>query len=292
MEKIHLAFSSDIAGFEGKPENVLSFYSEILSLLKETGRENLGLEVIAWKHSYKNFLEAKDSLGYQIIGWHGPVGIATWWEHGIKAQLRNKAFNTALISSEELFELGQPPFSGYLLIHETETERKGFWDLINKAKNKSVKLLLENVDHPGSLMETVKKVERLISLGIKAGIMIDLGHLLLENPDYQRKMKKKMFIPLWSKILADTTEALSYLPLAGFHIPIGSIDDCLPLVLMDDYLWRELALLIDKNPQIQYLTIENIHRCCLMSLKEKDAVRLRERSRQIIQTFIETGVIR
>lgn len=290
MEKI-VAVSTDISGLEGKPENVVSFYQDLWPLMPGPNLPKLQLEVIAWKHSYKSFQEGENHFGFRVAGWHGPVGVDNWWVGGLQHQLKNRVFNVALVSVEELLELGQPPFNGYLLIHEAETDRNGFKELI-KTKKISNPLLLENVPAPGSILKTTAKVIGLRQEGVNTGLMIDLGHLLLENPDYQPKMKKADFLPVWDRILLQVRQALTQMTVAGLHLPIGTLRDCLPMVLMDEKAWQKLASLIHEFSCLQYLTIENVHRPTLLRLTSGDEGRLKERTRQILQTLVKTQVIR
>lgn len=259
--KPEVLVSTDIVGIWGKLDQVWQIYAKSLPAL---GGEQIAIELLAWQHLIKNSAKLEKPPQLSIRGIHGPTG-HFMESPGIIEKSKAIIFQNIMADLEtvvkarpDLFQAGQA--ENYLLVHEPELKRKGKIETL-AAMSYPSHILVENVLEVGSLQATVQKVAVLKEQKISAGIMIDLVHLIKEYTQSLKTLhtlEQKTFNDTWKKVLMTVEEVINQLPKSGLHIPIGINGDSLPLELMTNQHWQDLAQVIKKlGEKIQWLTIEN-----------------------------------
>lgn len=287
-----ISVSTDIAGPFGKPEDVIEVYSGCKEFV------DFGLEVICWRRINRNYFNKIDNLGVKVNGLHGPINAAgeslrgSWFD-----RLKGEAVDLLMIPNHRIQEVSNACPTAYVLIHERiiNTPKK-MQDIvaITKGLNEETILLVENLNDNGSMAKTIETVEQLNDRGAKAGILIDLVHLLKDISNSCQPLTPEIINKYWGKALAEIQQAASKVETVGFHLPVGvNSFDSLPVEKMEKQLWEDFAQLTAECPQVRFKTIENQRENSRtpfpISAKEMEV--LKPRNYKIMTMLHQTGVI-
>lgn len=288
MPKPELLVSTDIVGAFGNPNWAKKLYPFFAQ------NEQLSVELLAWKYlaQYPDLIE-KSKLS--VVGIHGPTGSpkdAPSLIEKSKAIIIDQLtadLELALSARPELFDHRK---RNYFLVHEPELRTKEKVSLIAQQPIQT-HVLVENVLDIGSLDKTVEKIKLLQHHDVSAGIMLDLVHLLKELTQSLitlQTLDAKVFGQVWRIALAKIQTTISGLPRSGLHIPIGENGDSLPLHLMTDHHWQDLAQVIGSlGENIQWLVFENQQKKALVT-HPKDFDQIAERNKRITGQIAENGI--
>lgn len=269
--------STDITGVLGNPLKVVSAYAQSLPLLSPD--KPLGVELIAWRQlSLSRFLSSRPKP-IRIVGIHGRMGPPATDQK----EFLFSAVNACLATTKNL--LRHLSDSHYLLFHQQEALLS--WNLLSTAPKKG-SIFIENNDRLNSLEQTLQIVSRLSKFRPQAGIMIDLVHLLAENT---LLLPHASFDTLWDKTLSDSNTALKKVAIGGFHLPIGTDRDSLPLGQFQSRHWRQLSSLIHTHSHIRYLVIENHHDATQIYLGDRQAATLSSRNHRVLSRLHRHSII-
>lgn len=294
--QVPLLFSTDIAGiFALNPQ---LFYQLVQTLSADCCHID-GVEFLPFRFSYHRVQQALNKFNIPIVGIHGPVAWNTP-DRSFFEKIYLSPFSGIMPSVKTTLRLTAKIKPSYLLFHEPDLDQCCFaQQLASYLKQESTPtILLENVYRPNSLQISVNKAKRLFNQ-TQAGIMIDLVHLLNEVMEsfsyfsnYHRQINPKNIDEYWLKMLISMDKALSQIPIAGLHIPIGTNRDSLPWELITTQHWQQLAELLDKHQnQLIALTLENQHLETTFSMNKKQLQTIIKDKKKKIKTLLQTRVL-
>lgn len=287
MAKPEILVSTDAVGILGNPNRIQDIYPFMTD-----EQDKLAIELLAWRYLMMNpGIINQETLS--VIGIHGPGGsskhvpgtieqcktiLMNWWLGSLKSVVEKRG---------ELFD---PSRNNYLLVHEPELRNPQSIALLQDVQDH---ILVENVPYPNSIKETVDKIALLQEQGLSTGVMVDLVHLIKEITNSiatLQDLDQNIFDQAWKESMAQTHKAISQLPASGIHIPIGENGDSIPLKLMGNHHWQDLAQLIeDLGEKIQWLVFENQQPQFLVTPNSQMSA-LAERNKKIIGQIKENNV--
>jgi hypothetical protein len=294
--QVPLLLSTDIAGiFALNPQ---LFYQLIQTLTADCCHID-GVEFLPFRFSHQKVHQALTKANIPIIGIHGPVAWNTT-ERNLFEKLYCLPFAGVMPSLNSAYQLTTKAKPNYLLFHEPDFNDCCFSKKLTaylKQENTAT-ILIENVYRANSLQISVDQAKKLANQ-TQAGVMIDLVHLLHEVMElhsfftsYHRRLNSKNIDEYWLKMLIQADLALEQIPVACFHIPLGTNHDSLPWKLLNTKHWQQFAKLLDKhNDRLIALTLENQHLETVLSMTAKKLPTLIKDKKEKIQTLISTRVL-
>lgn len=290
---IIISMSTDIAGIFSRPDRLFEVYLPTKQLF-EKHRIDWGFEVVGWKHNISRILRLIKINGYTTNGIHGRIGVIykdrTTTTVDI-AKVRSIDF-LLLCPTPKFLDLSKHVADGsYILVHESELNRSGIESFFLKNKLVLPTLMIENNYSVNSLNNTLIKVDWLNSNGMDVGIMIDLLHLTKELSGVE-KFTSDNWPKIWSVVMEKILYAIDRAETIGFHIPIGTTNDSLPVDLITLEQWKEMGKIVKKyRKKIRYMTMENQQNESILYLKNRDVSTLANRTLLTVKKLIDTGVI-
>lgn len=277
---MEILVSTDVLGFFGGPKDLSKAYGLTKKILESKGLA-FNLEIIGWKHVFKQFLKLEKIYDYKVLGVHGKMG--NFPLANIKARIIVKAMNDSLIDNRQLTEINIE--KGYVLIHESEVENYDY-------KECSSILMVENNPSSGSLGRTAKYVKAL-NKSFKTGIMVDLVHTIKEKYQVKDLDDIENFSECFLGRLTEIREVTEDIELVGFHVSIGDNHDSLPINKMGKNDWMKFAELLKYlGSRCQYLVLENQYNLSKYFLFNKDSDYISTNTARIIEILADCEVIR
>ncbi|MFA5827948.1 MAG: hypothetical protein WC841_01100 [Candidatus Shapirobacteria bacterium] len=290
-ETVIVSVSTDIAGAPGRLDQVREAYSRVDLVKSGIGLEVVGLSRIKWSE-YNN-------LGLKVNGIHGPPGCraeAASKPPSLRSLFMGAVFDYLIVDPTRLVEISKKFPGAYILVHlPVVNSEKKIADMVGISQGfPANRLMVENLPEANSMGLTIAAVGRLKELGVRAGVMIDLVHLLYELSQSGDIITGKIVEKYWENALQIIRQTASTIDTVGLHVPIGlKQNDSLPVVEMTLKKWTSLGKLLQECPPIKYVTIEN-QREELQSafLIDRGMMQtLIERNGKIMSLLREAGVI-
>lgn len=260
QEKPQVLVSSDAVGVFGDLQALAQIYQLCLPLL---GVDQLAIELLSWQHVVSDAQTVeKTKLPVQIQAIHGPMispeGSPTLIE-AAKAILISQVMAEIAHAIESFpHYIAENQRAHYFLLHEPDLRNATIQAAVQQLPP-ATSVLVENVLEKGSLQKTINRVHSLKEQGVNAGIMLDLVHLIKEITGATKTLhalSQAQFDQIWKSVVQHVAQTMTLLPGSGLHIPIGVNGDSLPLELMSDHHWRELAAVIkNTGTNIKWLTL-------------------------------------
>ena len=259
-----------------------------------------GVEFLPFSPSHHRVEQMLTKFNIPIVGIHGPV-LSDTPEKNLSEKIFSLPFVGITPSLKNAIKSTQRIQPSYLLFHEPDLDNCHFAQRVNNylEQDSTPVILLENVYRPNSLQISVDKAKKL-SNQTQAGVMIDLVHLLREVvksfnsfSSYRQQINPDNIDQHWFQMLLMIDRALSQLPIAGFHIPLGSSrGDSLPWELIKAKHWRQLAQLINKHQKrLIAIVLENQHPENTLSINRKYLPKILQDKKHKLKTLVKLGVL-
>lgn len=235
MNRIY-SISTDAVGFFGDFKRWQKYYPEV----------ECGIELLGWKHNINRWIES----GAKINGIHGRLGDNN--------NIKLKFLNAALVDDQEIASAAERTKAKYILMHEPALNIDNIEFI--ESLNEKIVVLVENSDVMKSWQNTIKLVKEINQrIGKnRLGVMLDLVHLGYQiQKEKGGKLSRNRMADDWVLIIKTAEEILKESKIAGIHLPIGTTDDSLPENLINDKGIWPIKRLLDDNPTVRFVTIEN-----------------------------------